>query len=358
MGNETEETLVQLLVKELICKSCSAQMSPPLIQCFSGHHECSECIEKSEKCSICASPRNSSGNMFLERLGFRTTLKCPFANKGCLFSGKALEVAAHEKVCIFGSKPFLSNGKRNAMESDAFENVGYVKTVEESLSRRGADIGKDSPGEFLEEVFASALECPICLTQILPPIRACHNGHQICTACFYRIDDCPVCRGPKMLQTNTFLNQIIKRLDVRCKNASNGCQITRKGGSIICHELVCGFGFKSCPLKMTVECRWRGLKSDFVDHCVKQHAGMISLKSENSWDLRNFKEEHRPQFNLLYVHGVIFRCGWERHGLSRRFSVNHIRDRKNATTYTFELNIVHPGSDDIFIGFSANVNVN
>ncbi|XP_074028616.1 uncharacterized protein isoform X2 [Leptinotarsa decemlineata] len=188
-------------------------MSPPLIQCFFGHHECSKCIEKSEECSIWASPRNSSGNIFLERLCFRTTLKYPFANKGCLFSDKALEVAAHEKMCIFGSKPFLSNGKCNTVGSDAIENIGYVKTVEEGLSRRRADTGKDSSEEFLEDVFASALECPICLTQILPPIGACHNGHQICSACFYRIEDCPVCRGPKMLQTNTFLDQII---ETRC----------------------------------------------------------------------------------------------------------------------------------------------
>ncbi|XP_074036776.1 uncharacterized protein [Leptinotarsa decemlineata] len=235
------------------------------------------------------------------------------------------------------------------MKSSEFKNDDCVKTLEENLSKQKSDIRKALPGERLEDVLTSALQCPVCLTRIIPPIPECTNGHQICFRCCSRVKNCPVCRGQNVAQENRFLVKIFERLDIRCKNAVNGCQIHKKGRYIVYHENVCEFAFRSCPLRATDKCKWEGFKSDLVHHCMREHADMISSESENRWELRGFKNQKRPQFNLLYAHDVVFRCGWERYGLSKRFSVNHIVDENDPTSYTFDLKIVKPGTDIVFM---------
>lgn len=40
----------------------------------------------------------------------------------------------------------------------------------------------------------AALECPICLDTIPPPVLTCPNGHLICATCRQRAERCPICR--------------------------------------------------------------------------------------------------------------------------------------------------------------------
>lgn len=40
----------------------------------------------------------------------------------------------------------------------------------------------------------AALECPVCLDTIPPPVIQCLNGHLVCMKCRVRADKCPVCR--------------------------------------------------------------------------------------------------------------------------------------------------------------------
>jgi len=40
------------------------------------------------------------------------------------------------------------------------------------------------------------LECPVCMQYMLPPIALCSNGHNICSSCKPKIQNCPTCREP------------------------------------------------------------------------------------------------------------------------------------------------------------------
>ncbi|XP_037028688.1 uncharacterized protein LOC119068928 [Bradysia coprophila] len=44
------------------------------------------------------------------------------------------------------------------------------------------------------QTILAALECPICLDTIPPPVIQCMNGHLICLKCRIRADKCPICR--------------------------------------------------------------------------------------------------------------------------------------------------------------------
>ena len=38
------------------------------------------------------------------------------------------------------------------------------------------------------------LECPVCISTMIPPIRQCQNGHTICDTCSKSVDKCVICR--------------------------------------------------------------------------------------------------------------------------------------------------------------------
>ncbi|XP_074031034.1 uncharacterized protein isoform X2 [Leptinotarsa decemlineata] len=318
-------------------------MSPPLIQCCYGHHECSRCIERSEECYTCNTIRIAKRDHFLEKLCFNTILKCSFATEGCIFSDKALQVAAHEFVCTFKVKQSIANGAYNTVggvvdQPSELEDGYHSRTVEEGPSKPKAGGGKNSSGELLEDIVASTLECPVCLTRILPPITECHNGHRICIDCYHRIENCPVCRGPKCLGTNEFLMQIFDKLEISCKNSGNGCHIRQKGPSIVDHEMSCAFVFEPCPLTNGHGCKWIGLQTDLIDHCKINHSDVISLKSESEWKTYNFNP-HLKYFHLIYVHGVLFKCCWQMFKGLKIFYLKHL-NIGSVKRYNFDMKIL------------------
>lgn len=44
------------------------------------------------------------------------------------------------------------------------------------------------------QAILTALECPVCLDTIPPPVSQCLNGHLVCSRCRLRAEKCPVCR--------------------------------------------------------------------------------------------------------------------------------------------------------------------
>ena len=66
------------------------------------------------------------------------------------------------------------------------------------------------------------LECPVCLSTMMPPIRQCLNGHTVCSDCSISMDKCPICRvaGSPAIR-NLALEQMAGALSIRC--AHEGC---------------------------------------------------------------------------------------------------------------------------------------
>lgn len=44
------------------------------------------------------------------------------------------------------------------------------------------------------QTILAALECPVCLDTIPPPVLQCQNGHLLCIRCRARSERCPICR--------------------------------------------------------------------------------------------------------------------------------------------------------------------
>lgn len=59
-----------------------------------------------------------------------------------------------------------------------------------------------------------ALECPVCLEYMTPPITMCSSGHSVCQACRPRLTRCPTCRRPLLGIRNYALEHLARDLQL------------------------------------------------------------------------------------------------------------------------------------------------
>ncbi|XP_023721054.1 E3 ubiquitin-protein ligase sina isoform X2 [Cryptotermes secundus] len=59
-----------------------------------------------------------------------------------------------------------------------------------------------------------ALECPVCLEYMTPPITMCSSGHSVCQACRPRMTSCPTCRRPLLGIRNYALELLARELQL------------------------------------------------------------------------------------------------------------------------------------------------
>lgn len=59
-----------------------------------------------------------------------------------------------------------------------------------------------------------ALECPVCLEYMIPPITMCSSGHSLCQACRPRLTRCPTCRQPLLGIRNYALEHLARELQL------------------------------------------------------------------------------------------------------------------------------------------------
>ncbi|KAG5894450.1 hypothetical protein JTB14_014897 [Gonioctena quinquepunctata] len=65
---ETNESLEMNVLAELECAVCLNYMTPPIMQCESGHNFCATCYNIMEHCPKCEAPKAASRNFSLERV--------------------------------------------------------------------------------------------------------------------------------------------------------------------------------------------------------------------------------------------------------------------------------------------------
>lgn len=57
-----------------------------------------------------------------------------------------------------------------------------------------------------------ALECPVCLDTIPPPVMHCQNGHLVCAKCRSRSEKCPVCREKYFTRRSLIAEQVLNAI--------------------------------------------------------------------------------------------------------------------------------------------------
>jgi len=135
------------------------------------------------------------------------------------------------------------------------------------------------------ENLLSDLECPVCMQYMVPPIKLCTNGHNICSRCRGRVQCCPICRAEFSVIRNLALEHIARRQKYPCANRQSGCLDLFSIEHIAEHSAVCVYGKIKCPFKLNKNCSWIGFKSDLKEHAKAAHTAWFSEKSTFNSDL-------------------------------------------------------------------------
>jgi hypothetical protein len=130
----------------------------------------------------------------------------------------------------------------------------------------------DDLSRALDEALLSDLECPVCMEYMVPPIKLCTNGHNICSKCREEVDFCPTCRAKFTNIRNVALESIARRQKYPCPNRGSGCSDLFSIELIRGHQAVCTYGPIICPLNKTgFKCSWKGVISDLEKHATAAH---------------------------------------------------------------------------------------
>jgi hypothetical protein len=136
---------------------------------------------------------------------------------------------------------------------------------------------------------------------MVPPIKLCTNGHNICSKCRGRVTCCPTCRAEFSEIRNVALENIARSQKYPCANRQSGCLDWFSVEHIAEHHAVCAYGKIKCPFKLTMNCSWNGFKNDLNEHAEAAHAAYF-------FNLSSFRS---PRFkdkimNLLTCFGQLF----------------------------------------------------
>ena len=124
----------------------------------------------------------------------------------------------------------------------------------------------------LGDALLKELECPVCMQYMVPPIKLCTNGHNICSNCRKSVQRCPVCRSKFSKIRNVVLENIVKSQKYPCANRQNGCLEFFSIEHIAKHHAGCVYGKIKCPLHLLKTCSWNGLKNDLKGHAKAAHS--------------------------------------------------------------------------------------
>ena len=141
----------------------------------------------------------------------------------------------------------------------------------------------------LYEIVWSELECPVCMQYMVPPIKLCSNGHNICSKCRGRVQLCPTCRAEFSQIRNVALENIARRMKYPCVNRQNGCLNLFSIEDIAEHHTACVYGKINCPFHFYMTCSWKGPKNDLKEHAKAAHPGYF--KEESSFNCRYLSED-------------------------------------------------------------------
>jgi len=131
----------------------------------------------------------------------------------------------------------------------------------------------------LDEALLKDLECPVCMEYMVPPIKLCTNGHNVCSRCRQTVQWCPTCRAKFSDVRCLALENIARRQKYPCVNKEGGCLELFSIEHIDEHQAVCVYGKIKCPFKIKCYCSWKGFKSDLKEHAKTAHPGCFFEES-------------------------------------------------------------------------------
>jgi E3 ubiquitin-protein ligase SIAH1 len=189
----------------------------------------------------------------------------------------------------------------------------------------------------LSEDILSALECPVCMEYMAPPIFLCQNGHNVCEQCRPQLPACPACRQPFLASTrNLALESIARGIQFPCRN--EGCVERCRLGAIAQHEAECAHRPFECPLTQGAHCTWKGPLALVKKHVMDAHRRYVRIGEESTSVLHGVSNTAGYSLVIFAFEQVFLQKS--RLQDSRFFSaLQYIGPRQNAAKFRFEFEL-------------------
>jgi len=100
----------------------------------------------------------------------------------------------------------------------------------------------------LAEDLLKELECPVCMQYMVPPIKLCMNGRNICNKYRESIQCCPTGKAEFLGTRNVALENIARKQKFPCANRQSGCLQLFSIVHIAKHHDVCVYGKNKMPV--------------------------------------------------------------------------------------------------------------
>jgi len=183
------------------------------------------------------------------------------------------------------------------------------------------------------EVELSDLECPVCMEYMVPPIKLCTNGHNICSKCREGVQQCPTCRAEFLETRNVALENIVRKQKYPCANRQSGCLELFSIEHIVKHHAGCVYGKIKCPLVIFKMCSWNGLKNDLKEHAKAAHKEYFLEGSKFSFPLLS------DSFAFVSNFGELFTCRKQKKDNRYYAAVQLIGTSSEASKYKCEFTL-------------------
>ena len=194
-----------------------------------------------------------------------------------------------------------------------------------------------------------ALECPVCLEYMLPPITFCGNGHNICKSCRQKIQKCPTCRETLSDTRNKSLEKLALKVDRPCPNEKYGCTLTFPIALISEHQDVCQFGPFDCRLKDRTQCEWAGTLKEIKDHVLLKH--LLLVRPVTRQTVKKFSKDN-VYVDILRSSDNLFFEAYEVIGDAYYYIIQHIGPEEEASQFKYKF-ILGSGADEITVSSVA-----
>jgi hypothetical protein len=190
-----------------------------------------------------------------------------------------------------GAKEGAKVGSKRKHEACAKTGSEGAQTVHPEEAKGGSSS--------LHDALRTALECPICIETMLPPILQCPSGHSICKTCSSKVRKCPTCRASLSNIRNLSLEQLAvdQGIEFPCAYASNGCKSVVRYSELSVHLNTCPQRPLMCPhaegcfcelckwrqtraagqSQLMRGCKWTGSEDQLHEHLLKDHGASFAL---------------------------------------------------------------------------------
>ena len=190
------------------------------------------------------------------------------------------------------------------------------------------------------------LECPVCTEYMQPPITLCANGHNICSSCKQKLQNCPICREPLSRIRNKALEKLAERVECPCPNEPHGCTLTFPIALIREHEDVCRFGSFCCPLSFRIACIWRGSLTEIKGHVLQEHKELLRrMFGLTEQTVKKFNKAH-IYVDILLTNDNLFFEAYGIVGDAFYYIIQYIGPESESSKFKYKF-VLENGSDEI-----------